>query len=149
MSRLFTGLQETVLAVRDLDSAIELLSKAFQSEPDSVYVQAESGIEIRHSGIWIGNHRIAVMQDLSGSGPVSRFIERRGQGLYEVCVRTTDLRAAMKHMRAHGVRFTEDRTRVALDYPWRDATCPRLEFAWTHPSTTHGLIVELQEWQQP
>lgn len=78
---LFTGVYETALATRDMNGAGRVLSAALQNDLDPVETESSGKIQISHTGIWIADHRLAIMTDSTGRGHVHRFLEKRGEGL--------------------------------------------------------------------
>jgi len=106
----------------------------------------QEGIGIDMTGVWVGDLRIAFVEDTTGSGHVARSIERRGEGLFELCLRTTDLPAAMEHMKSQGIRFTDDTPHVLKDYEWRGETWSEVRVAFVHPASSHGVLIEVQQW---
>jgi hypothetical protein len=52
----------------------------------------------------------------------------------------------MEHMRSHGIRFTDDTPHVLKDYEWRGETWSEVRVAFVHPGSSHGLLIEVQQW---
>jgi hypothetical protein len=67
-------------------------------------------------------------------------------GLFDVCLRTNDLPAAMEHMSKHGFRFTDDSPHILEDYEWRGETYSEVRIAFVHPGSSHGTLIEVQQW---
>jgi methylmalonyl-CoA/ethylmalonyl-CoA epimerase len=139
-------IQEIVLAVNDADAAASRLASVFATEPDKLATFEQPGIEIVMGGVWVGSCHVSLVQDESGRGHVSRFLEKRGEGLFEICLRTSDIRAAMEHMKANGIRFTSDEPEVLRDYPWRDEVYSEVHVAFVRPDSAFGVQIELQQW---
>jgi methylmalonyl-CoA/ethylmalonyl-CoA epimerase len=69
-----------------------------------------------------------------GEGFVSRFLDRRGEGIHHITLTVTDLRSQVDRMRAGGI----DPVMVDLEDPhWREA--------FIHPKNAHGVLVQLAE----
>jgi methylmalonyl-CoA/ethylmalonyl-CoA epimerase len=69
-----------------------------------------------------------------GEGFVSRFLDRRGEGVHHVTFKVTDLRSQVDRLRAGGV----DLIMVDLDDShWREA--------FIHPKNAHGVLIQLAE----
>jgi len=106
----------------------------------------QEGIGIEMTGVWVGDFRLAFVGDTTGTGHVARSIEKRGEGLFELCLRTHDLPAAMAQMKAHGIRFTSDEPHVLEDYEWRGEIWSEVRVAFVHPATSFGTQIEVQQW---
>ena len=69
-----------------------------------------------------------------GEGFVSRFLDRRGEGIHHITLTVTDLRSQVDRMRAGGI----DPVMVDLEDPhWREA--------FIHPKNAHGVLIQLAE----
>jgi methylmalonyl-CoA epimerase len=148
MAELFTGINEIALAVDDIDEAAERLGQALQSKVDPVTTHDEHGIEMKQRGVWVGDTRVALISDATadGTGPVQRFLDKRGQGFYEICLQTSDIQAAIAHLKEHGMRFIDEEPRILRDYPWGNETFSEVHVVFVHPASSYGLLIELQQW---
>jgi methylmalonyl-CoA/ethylmalonyl-CoA epimerase len=148
MSDVLGRLVEVELAVRDVEAAATLFSSAFGTTAERPATERTPGLEITMSAVPLGGVRLGLIQDSSGSGPVARFIDRRGEGLYSLLVEVPDLADAMQHLRDAGIRLVSDEPKVLENVERGGETYSRIAIAWTHPSSTHGLLIELQERQK-
>jgi methylmalonyl-CoA/ethylmalonyl-CoA epimerase len=146
MTDLGFSIQEVVIATRDADGAAQRFGKALSADIDERVSYPQEGIEIDMTGVWVGDFRIAFVEDTNGSGHVSRSIEKRGEGLFELCLRTTDLPAAMEHMKSHGIRFTSDEPHILENYEWRGEIYKEVRVAFVHPASSFGTQIEVQQW---
>ena len=146
MTDLGFSIQEVVVATNDAEAAAAKFGKALNADVDAKVSYPQEGIGIDMTGVWVGDFRIAFVQDTTGDGHVARSIERRGEGLFELCLRTNDLPAAMEQMKSNGLRFTDDSPHVLRDYEWRGEIWPEVHVAFVHPGSSHGVLIELQQW---
>jgi methylmalonyl-CoA epimerase len=71
----------------------------------------------------------------SGSGgPLSRFLDSRGEGLHHLAFEVADLESALRDAAAGGVRLVDARPRTG--------TRGRM-IAFLHPSAARGVLIEL------
>jgi methylmalonyl-CoA/ethylmalonyl-CoA epimerase len=141
------SIHEITIAVNDIDAAASHLSAALNGEADPVQEFPQEGFELHMGGVWIGDFHIAMVHDPSGAGPVARFLERRGEGVYEVNVRTNDLPAAIESMKSQGVRFINEEPRVLRNYDaGHGKVLSELRVAFADPRSTHGVLIEVAEW---
>jgi methylmalonyl-CoA/ethylmalonyl-CoA epimerase len=69
-----------------------------------------------------------------GEGFLSRFLERRGEGLHHVTFKTDDLEAAIAHVEGQGYELVD----IDLEDPrWREA--------FLRPSKAHGTLIQLAQ----
>jgi methylmalonyl-CoA/ethylmalonyl-CoA epimerase len=140
------SIQEVVIATRDAGAAAERFGKALGAEVDERVSYPQDGIGIDMTGVWVGDFRLAFVEDTTGTGHVARSIEKRGEGLFELCLRTDDLAAAMEHMKANGLRFTSDEPHILENYEWRGEIWSEVHVAFVHPATSFGTQIEVQQW---
>jgi methylmalonyl-CoA/ethylmalonyl-CoA epimerase len=140
------SIQEIVIAAHDVDAAAEQFGGALGGKVDEAVTWPEREIEIETTGMWVGDFRIAFVRDSSGEGHVSRFLGKRGEGLFEICLRTSDLEAAMEQMKAHGMRFASEEPHVLRNYPWGDEVYSEVRIAFVRPDSARGVQIELQQW---
>lgn len=147
-SNLFTGMGEIALAVRDVDAAAVRLGEIFDSSVDAEVIRPEEGIGLKMRGVWIGDERIAIVGDLTGTGSLARSVEKRGEGIHEICVRTSNLERAIAHFKEKGVRLVSETPHVLRNYEWRGEIFSEVKIVFIHPASCYGVVVEVQEWQK-
>lgn len=146
MEPLFYSMQEIVIAVKDLNKATERLSEIFAAPADGLASEPLDGIELIQRGVWIGKERIAIVADATGTGPLSKAIEKRGEGIHEICVRTRNLTEAIAHFKAKGVRLTRDEPYILKNYEYRGEVFSEVRIVFISPASCYGVLVEVQEW---
>jgi methylmalonyl-CoA/ethylmalonyl-CoA epimerase len=142
------SIQEIVIATDDVSGAAERWGASLGAPTDAPVSYPQAGIEIEMSGVWVGDFRLAFVSDASGQGPVSKFLSKRGEGLFELCLRTDDLAAAVEHMKAGGMRFTSDEPHILRDYEWKGERFSEVHVMFVHPASANGTMIELQQWHR-
>ena len=148
MESLFTAMQEICIATHDVDAAAKRLGEIFDGPVDDLAIEPLEGIELVQRGVWIGNERIALVGDLTKKGHVSKALERRGEGIHEICVRTSNLERAIAHFKAKGVRLTRDKPYVLKNYEYHGEIFAEVHIVFIHPQSCYGVLVEVQEWHK-
>lgn len=138
--------REISVAVEDIGRAAETLSRVFLGDVDQVVDFPEEGLQLEMGGTWIGDFHVALVHDASGQGPVGRFVERRGEGFFELNVQTNDLPAAIAHCKRQGLRFLSEEPKILRNYEWKGEVFSELRIVFLDPATTHGVLIELGEW---
>jgi len=101
-----------------------------------------SGIEeipsqkVRVAMLPVGESKVELLEPTDPSGPVGRFIEKRGEGLHHVAFRVEDVEAALDRARDAKVKLIDET-------PRRGAHGTRIAFL--HPASTNGVLIELVE----
>jgi methylmalonyl-CoA/ethylmalonyl-CoA epimerase len=128
------------IAVADLDEALAFYRDALGLEieaPEDVASQ-----KVRAHFIPLGNPAeqtgasLELLEATDPSSPIAKYLEKRGPGLHHITLRVDDIAAALSRLKAHGVRLIDEAPR-----PGADGSL----VAFIHPSSTHGVLVELTE----
>ena len=82
-----------------------------------------------------GGSEIELVQPTSPDSSLSRFLEKRGEGLHHICLEVDDIDAALAEMQAKGT--------PVLDTTPRSAAEGRAIFI--HPKAANGVLLELLE----
>ncbi len=83
-----------------------------------------------------GGTTIELVEALEPDSPVAKFLAQRGAGLHHVCLVVEDIDAALAALVAKHVRLIDERPRPGAHGS---------RIAFLHPSSTHGLLIELKE----
>jgi methylmalonyl-CoA/ethylmalonyl-CoA epimerase len=121
------------IAVNDLDAAIETFTRCFN-------LQAKDRRRVEHLGMEnvflpFGDGAIelaAPLKDADAADHVQRFLERRGEGMMNLCLTVEDVDAAITHLKKCGVRVLEH----------KDADGDNI--AMIHPKDMHGAMIEIR-----
>lgn len=95
---------------------------------------------IRIAQVPVDDIRIELMEPLVTTGPLGRFLVSRGEGIHHLAFEVADIDQALDRARAAGVRPIDES-------PRRGAHGTRVAFL--HPSSTHGVLIELVERPMP
>lgn len=148
MEPLFTDMREIVIRARDVNAAAERLGRIFDGPVDEMTSEPLEGIELVQRGVWIGHGRIAIVGDSTGSGPLSKALDKFGEGIHEICVRTSSLERAIEHFKSIGVRLTRDEPYVLKNYEFGGEIFSEVRIVFIHPDSCYGVLVEVQEWHK-
>ena len=94
------------LAVRDVDTARATFERLFAAEARNGATQVPA-FGIRAVDLQLGENTLQVASPLGADNPVMRFLERKGEGFYNIALEVEDLDAAVAELAALGVRVSE------------------------------------------
>jgi methylmalonyl-CoA epimerase len=126
------------IAVKDIDSALAFYRDALGLDihaPEEVTSQ-----RVRAHLIPLGQSALELLEATAADSPIARYLETRGPGIHHVTLRVDDIRAALDHLRARGVRLVDEQPR-----PGAQGSL----IAFVHPSAAHGVLVELKQAAAP
>jgi len=128
-----TRFDHVTIAVRDLDEAVQTFSRLFNLDARDRRKVEHMGME--NAFVPLGDTAIELVQPLADSdspGDVQRTLERRGEGMMNLCLTVEDLEQAIAHLETCGARVI--RRQDADGDP----------IAFVHPKDAHGVLVELR-----
>lgn len=120
------------IAVRDLEGARLTFEQLFG-------VQGERAVDVpafsvRAIDVPMGDDVLQLTSPADGDNPVMRFLERRGEGFYNLALEIEDLDDTVRELASQGVRVSEP---IELE--------PGMRSAFVTMAATHGLSVQLVE----
>ena len=87
-----------LVAVRDLGIASKFFSDLLGLKFDEINVDEQEKVQYVRSALGL-----ELIQSTSPDGPVARFIEKRGEGLYAFTLKVDDIEVAMEEMQKKGL----------------------------------------------
>jgi methylmalonyl-CoA/ethylmalonyl-CoA epimerase len=122
------------IAVSDLASALAFYRDALGLEieaPEEVASQ-----RVRAHFVPVGGPALELLEATAPDSPIAKFVDKRGPGLHHVTLRVDDIRAALAQLEARGVRLIDKEPRAGAEGSL---------VAFIHPSSAHGVLVELKQ----
>jgi methylmalonyl-CoA/ethylmalonyl-CoA epimerase len=120
------------LAVRDAEAARATFESLFGVA--GFGIGAIPAFGVRTAGVPIGEDLLQLASPMSMDNPVMRFLERKGEGFYNVALEVDDLDGAIRELSAKGIRVSEP---VEAEQGLRST--------FVTMAATHGLSVQLVE----
>ncbi len=128
------NLDHVGIAVHDLDRAVEGYRARYGVSPLSREVVETQGVE--EAMIPVGGSFVQLLAPLDGDNPVSRFLERRGEGLHHLAFLVADIDAVLRHLESEGANLVDETPR-----PGSRGS----RIAFVHPADLTGTLIELVE----
>src|SRR5437588_12273990 len=93
------------IAVKSLASAKAIYEKLGLPISAEETVPAE---QVRLVMVPVGDSRLELLEPISETSTIAKFIAKRGEGLHHVCLRVPDLAKAVEKLKKDGVRLVSD-----------------------------------------
>ena len=121
--------------------AVKSLAEAVKVYQDAIGLSVSGYDEVDDQGVRvamlsIGESRIELLEPTREDSPIEKFMSKRGEGIHHIAVRVDDIEEALERLKAAGARLIDSA-------PRRGAHDTRIAFI--HPSSTHGVLLELVE----
>ena len=131
---LLTQIDHVAIAVHDLEAAIDYHARAFGAEVCHREVVEQDGVE--EAMVRVGESYLQLTTGTRTDSPISRFLEKRGEGIHHVGYRVDDCAEALAAIVAAGGRAIDEAPRPGS----RGTTV-----AFVHPRGSFGTLIELVE----
>jgi 5'-methylthioadenosine phosphorylase len=122
------------IAVRNLEESLAFFRDALGLEVEPS--QDVASQQVRAQFIPTGAASLELLEATAPGSPIASFLERRGPGLHHITLRVDDIRAALRQLKDRQVRLVDEEPR-----PGAEGSI----VAFIHPSSTHGVLVELKQ----
>lgn len=122
------------IAVGTLEESLRFFRDALGLELDAPEDVPSQGV--RAHFLQAGDAAIELVEPTSDDSPIAKFIAKRGPGIHHVALRVDDIVAALAELKGKGVRLIDETPRPGAHNSL---------VAFIHPSSTHGVLVELKQ----
>lgn len=83
-----------------------------------------------------GGSEVELVQPTTSDSGLARYLEKRGPGMHHICLEVDDIVGMLAQLKAKGVQLINEEPR--LGHGGR-------KYAFIHPKSAHGVMVELYE----
>ena len=120
------------IAVKNLNESNDLFSKLFNTQPyKEETVKTES---VKTSFFKMGDSKIELLEGTSSESPITKFIEKKGEGVHHIAFQVEDIHAEAKRLEAEGFVLINSTPKKGADGKW---------VLFLHPKSTNGVLIEL------
>ncbi len=82
----------------------------------------------------IGESKLELLQATSNESAISKFIEKRGEGIHHIAFAVADIKAEMERLKKEGFVLLNEVPKKGAD---NKLVC------FVHPKSAHGILIEL------
>ena len=120
------------IAVKDLNKSNSLFKKLLgEASYKTETVEAEA---VTTSFFKLGDQKIELLQAETSNSPVSKLLNKRGEGMHHLALHVEDLQKEIERLEKEGFSFVSKT-------PTKGADNKMIVFL--HPKTTNGVLIEL------
>ena len=122
------------IAVRSLSETVKMYEEVI-GLTISGYDEVEDQ-RVRVAMLPVGESRIELLEPTDQQSPIEKFMAKRGEGIHHIAFSVDNIEEALKRFKAAGARLIDETPRQGAH---------NTRIAFVHPSTTHGVLLELVE----
>lgn len=130
--RMLTNLEHLGLAVKDLEAATALYTTLLGQEPYKREHVASEAVDTVF--FQVGGSKIELLAGTSPDSAITKYLDRKPEGIHHVAFEVDDIRAEMARLRAAGFTILNDEPKRGAD---NKLVC------FIHPKSANGVLVEL------
>ncbi|MEP7163977.1 MAG: methylmalonyl-CoA epimerase [Ferruginibacter sp.] len=120
------------IAVKDLSLSVPLFEKLLNSacyKTESVLSE-----QVDTAFFKTGETKIELLQSSANDGVISKFIDKKGEGLHHIAFEVADIKAEMKRLKEEGFVLLSEEPKPGAD---NKLVC------FLHPKYTNAVLIEL------
>ena len=125
-------LEHIGIAVKDLQASNELFKKLLGKKHYKIEEVASENVLT--SFFKTGQSKVELLEGTSPDSPISKFIEKRGEGIHHIAFEVADIRAEMKRLEKEGFNILNKKPKRGADNKW---------VCFIHPKSANGVLIEL------
>ncbi|MEA3475627.1 MAG: methylmalonyl-CoA epimerase [Candidatus Cloacimonadota bacterium] len=122
------------IAVKNLDEAINTYKKLGFTVSDIEEVPSQ---KVRVAFMKIGNSRIELLEPSRTDSPISKFLQKHGQGIHHLAIEVEDIEKKIESLES---------SRVNLIYKIPRQGAHGVKMTFVHPKSTNGVLLELCQY---
>ncbi|WP_194766353.1 methylmalonyl-CoA epimerase [Tamlana sp. I1] len=126
------------IAVKSLEASNVLFSKLFGAPPYKTETVASEGVKT--SFFKVGENKIELLEAISETSPISKFLDKNGEGIHHIAFEVTDLLSEIERLKNEGFTVLNDSPKLGADNKL---------VAFLHPKTTNSVLIELCQEIKP
>ncbi len=130
------NLYHVAIAVNNLEEVEKIYETALGLKVEHREVVEDQGVKTSMLVPQKGGTAIELLEPLSEDSPVSKFLQKRGEGIHHICFMVDDIEAALERLKGQGVRLIDETPRLGAY---------NTKVAFIHPKAMNGVLVELAE----
>lgn len=129
-------LNHLAIAVADLDAALAFYRDALGLELEGIEAVEQEGVRVAFLPLGDGESRIELVQPTREDTGIVKWMDKHGPGMHHVCLTVPNLESALARLAAHGCELINPQPVTRED---------GTRYAFIHPRSTFGVLVELYE----
>ena len=127
-----TNIEHIGIAVKDLDESIKFYENVFGLK--CYAIEEVKDQKVKTAFFQVGDTKIELLESTEPDGPISKFIEKKGEGIHHIAFKTKDINSSLKELEEKNIRLIDEQPRKGAE---------GLDIAFLHPKAANGVLIEL------
>lgn len=122
------------IAVKNLEESVKYYKEILGLEPSGVEVFEDQ--KVRVAFLKCGESKLEIMESTSSDGPITKYIEKNGEGIQHISLRVDNIETALAKHKAKEIRLINEKPSCFMG---------GVKTAFVHPKEASGVLIELCE----
>ena len=122
------------IAVKSLNDAVKIYEDTIGLKVSSYETVEDQGVKL--AMVPVGDSRFELLEPLDANSPIEKFMAKRGEGIHHIAVSVDNIEEALERFKVAGARIIDTTPRRGAH---------NTKIAFIHPSSLHGVLLELVE----
>jgi len=128
------NINHIAIIVPDLEGAVAFWEGALELKLARTESVPEEGVDVAF--LPIGGSNVELLKPTVADTGVARFLEKRGPGIHHMCFEVDDIEATLAQLRDRNVQLINEQPQEGHG---------GRKYAFVHPKSTGGVLVELYQ----
>ena len=128
------NINHIAIIVPDLEGAVAFWEGALGLKLARTESVPEEGVDVAF--LPVGGSNVELLKPTVADTGVARFLEKRGPGIHHMCFEVDDIEATLAQLRDHNVQLINEEPQEGHG---------GRKYAFVHPKSTGGVLVELYQ----
>ena len=120
------------IAVKNLEASNKLFTSLLGAAPYKMEAVESEGVLT--SFFKVGPNKIELLEGLSKESPISKFIEKKGEGIHHIAFEVENIEEEILRLKKEGFIMIHDSAKKGADNKL---------IAFLHPKSSNGVLIEL------
>ena len=131
---MITRIDHIGIAVQSIKEALDFFENALGMKLERV--ETEEGGRTQVAFMPLSNTEVELVSPNDADSGLAKFLAKRGEGVHHICFEVDDIATALAKLKAHGAQLIDESPRT---------NAKGQKYAFVHPKSAHGILIELYE----
>lgn len=131
---MLTNIAHIGIAVNNLKESVDNFKKLFNK--NDVHFETVEDQKVNLAFLDVSGVHIELLEPSSPDSPISKFLEKRGEGIHHLSFEVDDIEKELSRLRQEGIRLIDEKPRVGAGGSL---------ISFVHPKSTNGVLIELSQ----
>ncbi|QSQ10162.1 4-hydroxyphenylpyruvate dioxygenase [Koleobacter methoxysyntrophicus] len=131
---MLTKIDHIGIAVKSIEDVLSFYEDILGLEMEGTEIVEDQKVKVAF--LPIGESEIELLESTDPEGPISKYIEKKGEGIQHIAFRVKNIEKALETLKEKGVKLIDEQPRYGAG---------KAKIAFLHPKSTNGILIELCE----